>query len=471
MAARRRRALVASPRGDLRREVAASLSARGFEVDTFERLDLAALPASRRPDLVVTDAPGWAAVLAASPRPALIFLVGPGAEAEGARALDAGAAGVLPVALAGGELLGALAGAAVAKAAPRRDEPDLVDAAFLGASAPVREARRLARAACTTAETVLILGEAGTGKKLLAETIARASRPRRPALVAALDLLAEDEHEGALFGARGEEGLLAYCAGGSLVLAEVHALARPARARLLDLLERASRGEGLDVRLLATSSADLPGLVAGGAFERALYYRLATVAIHVPPLRLRPADVPVLAAAFVSRASARLGKPIRRVGAEALRALRARPFPGNVGELEGLVERAVAIAPGLALLPKHLDEAERLGPPARAALRPEAGPGGLLRAVEVATRVRTADAVPALLAAPRDDEEAARTSDFFDLPYPEAKERMLLAFELDYVRHALSRAAGRVGEAARLAGIDRANFRRLAKRALERARR
>ncbi len=219
---------------------------------------------------------------------------------------------------------------------------------------------------------------------------------------------------------------LAEAEGGTLILDDLGALPRAAQADLL----RALTGAGArrtDARVIAAALPDLRAQVARGELREDLFYRLAAVLLEVPPLRRRREDIPLLAYHFLSRCAAREGKDIRRITVEALRALRAHPWPGNVGELRGAVEHAVVMARGDAILPADLP----IGQP------------------------------------DEDDDDDPQTpgDELLELPYAEAKDQAVASFDRAYVELRMKRTGGNVSEAARLAGMDRSNFRRLLKRA------
>ncbi len=247
-----------------------------------------------------------------------------------------------------------------------RREPQ-VDArgrtAIVGRGGGLRHVVALVEKAAPTVASILVLGERGTGKALLARAIHELSdRRERPFIHvdcgAIPEHLFESElfgHErGALPGAGGSKpGRVELADGGTLFLDEVEALPRDAQARLLRVLqERAFERVGAmrtltaDVRVVAASSADLAAAVAEGRFREDLYYRLAVVPVRIPPLRERVEDIPSLVEHFVRKHQERRGGRVRGVDPEALAALQAWSWPGNVRELENVVERAVLLAEG-----------------------------------------------------------------------------------------------------------------------------
>ena len=242
---------------------------------------------------------------------------------------------------------------------------------LVGASAPMRTLfAKIGRVAPSDA-TVLLQGESGTGKELVAEAIHRGSPRRNGPFVAvngsALpESLAESElfgHEkGAFTGAAdARPGKFEQAHGGTLFLDEVATLTPAIQAKLLRVLEgRAFERVGgtrpivVDIRLLAAANEDLGGLVAKGAFREDLFYRINTVVLELPPLRERRDDVALLVEFFALRAARRHGRAAKTFTPEALAAMQARPFPGNVRELEHLVEMLTLMVEEDTILPSHL---------------------------------------------------------------------------------------------------------------------
>ena len=216
--------------------------------------------------------------------------------------------------------------------------------------------------------TVLILGETGTGKELVARAIHYASaRADRPFVVIDCAALPETLFESELFGhERGaftgavaaRRGLLETASGGTCLLDEVGELSPALQAKLLRALqERTVRRVGsneliaIDVRFLAATNRNLRKAVEEGRFREDLYFRLNVVTMIVPPLRERPEDIPLLAQHFLSKHAASPGKAVRGFARETLALLERHAWPGNVRELEHAVERAVALASSELLLP------------------------------------------------------------------------------------------------------------------------
>ncbi len=237
--------------------------------------------------------------------------------------------------------------------------------------------------------TVLIRGETGTGKELVARAIHDASaRADRPFVVVDCAALPEALFESELFGhERGaftgaqtaRRGLLETSAGGTCFLDEIGELTAPLQAKLLRALqERAIRRVGgnesipVDVRIVAATNRDLHKLVADGGFRDDLYYRLNVVTITVPPLRERATDIPLLAQHFLEKFAHSTSRPVKRLTPEALALLTSSPWPGNVRELEHVIERAVALSSAETLLPDDFP-AHLRQEPERAPRLPAAG--------------------------------------------------------------------------------------------------
>ncbi len=227
--------------------------------------------------------------------------------------------------------------------------------------------------------SVLVSGESGTGKELVARALHHLSPRERGPFVAVNcgaipDTLLESElfgHvRGAFTGAHAEkEGLFAAANGGTLFLDEIGEVSTAMQVRLLRVLQErrvkkvgGTHEDEIDVRVVAASNRDLEAEVERGAFRRDLYYRLNVIELHLPPLRSRREDVPLLVEHFIKKHAAALGRSIAGIKAEALSALVDYDFPGNVRELENLIERAITLESG-----------ERIGREALGALQPRKG--------------------------------------------------------------------------------------------------
>ncbi|XXT23229.1 sigma 54-interacting transcriptional regulator [Sorangium sp. So ce429] len=236
------------------------------------------------------------------------------------------------------------------------------------------EMRRLRDALETVAPTplpVLILGETGTGKEVVAEWIAGMSGHSRDRFVkvncASLsESLVESElfgHErGAFTGAVApREGLFEAAHEGTLFLDEVGELSPRTQAKLLRTLEYgeivrvgSTRPRRVDVRVIAATHRDLEQMVRDGDFRQDLYFRLNAVTLRIPPLRARTTEILPLAELFAARLSRRLERPAPRLAPEATAALLAHTWPGNIRELRHVIERAVVMSKGGPILASHL---------------------------------------------------------------------------------------------------------------------
>jgi DNA-binding NtrC family response regulator len=245
-----------------------------------------------------------------------------------------------------------------------------------GGSAAMRRVREtIARLAGSENTTVLVEGETGTGKELVAEAIhsssARAARPFLKVNCAALpEALLESElfgHEKGAFTAAHDRrvGIFEAARGGTVLLDEMGDLPASGQAKLLRLLENKNfrRVGGLeelsaDVRVIAATHAHLESRVDAGRFRSDLYYRLNVVRVELPPLRERREDIHELAACFVARFNAQTGRTVRAITGRTLELLEGYAWPGNVRELRNVVERAFTLYPRMEeLRPEHVSGA------------------------------------------------------------------------------------------------------------------
>ena len=232
---------------------------------------------------------------------------------------------------------------------------------IIGNSRALRDALDKVPLVADTDTSVLILGETGTGKELIARAVHAASkRAQRPLIkvnCAALPTgLIESElfgHErGAFTGATGQRiGRFELAAGGTIFLDEIGDMPLDVQAKLLRVLqEREFERVGgtktltVDVRVIAATNRDLGAAVVEGTFRQDLYYRLNVFPISLPPLRARPQDIPLLVHYFVGRYAQKIGRRITRVPQESMRRLLVYGWPGNVRELENVIERAVILS-------------------------------------------------------------------------------------------------------------------------------
>jgi DNA-binding NtrC family response regulator len=242
---------------------------------------------------------------------------------------------------------------------------------MVGTSAAMREVVDLIRRVAPSKANVLIRGESGTGKELVAQTIhelsARSTHPYVSVNSAALppDLLEEElfGHEGAPFAGTGnrKEGCFERAHRGTLFLEEVADTALATQAKLVRVLEGhpfrrlgGTQEIRVDARVIAATNRDLGRMLGDGRFRQDLYFRLSTVEIHLPALRDRGEDVPVLVRAFLADFNRVYGKSVRTVSPPAMDRLLRHPWPGNVRELRNAIEHAVILAAGDTLVLEDL---------------------------------------------------------------------------------------------------------------------
>ncbi len=263
------------------------------------------------------------------------------------------------------------------EAAEVRERPLALEK-LVGAQTGLRRAIELARRVLDSDTTVLLLGETGTGKELFARLIYE-NGPRRAAKFVAQNCGALPESlleselfghaRGAFTGATGErKGLFEEADGGTIFLDEIGEMSPAMQLRLLRVLQEGeirrvgtSSDRKVNVRVIAATNADLDADVEAGRFRKDLYYRLNVFPITLPPLRDRAQDVPALADYFLRVYRERARRAVPSISPDALRCLRAYPFPGNVRELENEIERAVALADdGRAIGAEHLSDRIRV---------------------------------------------------------------------------------------------------------------
>jgi transcriptional regulator with PAS, ATPase and Fis domain len=262
-------------------------------------------------------------------------------------------------------------------ASPRPSPARAAPAGIVGESTALADTLALVERAQKSGATVLLTGETGTGKELLARAIHGGSARSAGAFVALNcaafpDTLLESElfghAKGAFTGAdRAKDGLMALADGGTLFLDEVGETSVALQAKLLRALQEREvrpvggmRSRRVDVRVIAATNRDLSGEIAHGRFRADLYWRLAVFPIRVPPLRDRRDDVLALARHFLARHGAREGRPGCRLSREAEDLLLAHHWPGNVRELENEILRALALSEPFETIPAER-LSERLG--------------------------------------------------------------------------------------------------------------
>ncbi|NQT20262.1 MAG: sigma-54-dependent Fis family transcriptional regulator, partial [Planctomycetes bacterium] len=380
-------------------------------------------------DLTLHDLDGRAvmrSVKHSSPDAAVIFIANPQQEEAAKRLVAAGAAGYLIPPFDSRRIASLLkrGGGALPIA---ESFPGFYN--IIGKSAAIRSVHELIRKVSDTSSTVLISGESGSGKELVARAIhSHNGRAAKPFVVvhcgAIPDTLLESElfgHErGAFTGAyTDKQGLFQSAGAGTLLLDEIGEITPAMQVKLLRVLEAGvARPVGsvkdvdVSARIIAATNRNLTELVEQRTFREDLFYRLNVFPIRVPPLRERRDDVPLLIRYFLRRISEERGSGPIEVNHAALDLLYKYWWPGNIRELENVIERAAILSSGGPITEKHLP-----------------------RDVHAATK------------------KAASTS-LFDLPFKVARN----AFERNYIKRVLDRCEGNVAQAARTAGVSRTYF-------------
>src|SRR6266545_6932192 len=273
-------------------------------------------------------------------------------------------------------------------------DPD-VDGAIIGACPAMREVYKAIGRVAAQNVPVLITGESGTGKELVARAIYQhGARARAPFLALNCAAIPENLLESELFGHekgaftgadRKRIGKFEQVSGGTLFLDEIGDMLLPLQAKILRVLqeqsfERVGGNETVrtDVRVIAATHRDLTAWSAEGKFRPDLYYRLGVFTIHLPALRERGDDLPLLVRHYLRRFSRELGREVQEVAPEALERLRGYPWPGNIRELQSVLKQGLLQASGTVLLPAFLPELP--GGPSEVATRVPPGADFILEA-------------------------------------------------------------------------------------------
>jgi two-component system response regulator GlrR len=430
------RVLLVDDDADLLRLLSMRLSAAGYRVDAVESAE-AALDqlALHRPQLVISDVqlPGadglalFDQIRARHPSLPVILLTAHGTIPDAVEATARGVYTYLTKPFDGKALLETVA-AALALSPPAQSPTAAAEpwrAAIVSRSPRMAELLEETRLVAASDASVLIRGDSGTGKELLAQAVHEASRRAgRPFVAVNCSAIPETLLESELFGhvkgaftgaTRDRDGLFRAADGGTLFLDEIGDMPPALQVKLLRVLqERAVRPVGanqstpIDVRVLSATHRDLEALLADGSFRQDLFYRLNVVTLRLPTLAERREDIPLLAQHFLAGIAARQGRPLNGFAPDALRALAAAAWPGNVRQLHNVVEQVCALS--------------------------------------------TTPLVPLALV-----QRALRTTGVDVLSYAEARRR----FERDYLVGLLKLTDGNVADAARLAERNRTEFYRL----------
>src|SRR6187397_3057109 len=375
--------LIVEDEGPLREAIAEQLADRGYRVEQAESGEVAiAKLADFAFDIIITDlrlpgVDGSAVVEAAVERyPHIIAIVvtGYGTVKDAVEAIKRGASDFVSKPFQIDELTHALE-AALEKRRLKSENAYLraqLDDRYriegiVGKSPAMKRLFQLLETVAATNSTILITGETGTGKEVVARAIHHSSQRHAQRFVALnCSAIPETLLEAELFGhVRGaftgavgnRQGRLEQAHKGTLFLDEVGTMSSALQMKLLRVLQERefervgdSHTTKVDVRVIAATNSDLARMVAEGQFREDLFYRLNVIPVQLPPLRDRKEDIPLLVAHFVDRLAVESGRGPVTVSQEAIRRLMAYPWPGNVRQLENAVERALAFSKGRAQL-------------------------------------------------------------------------------------------------------------------------
>jgi two-component system, NtrC family, response regulator AtoC len=403
--------LVIDDEANLRKVLAAMLRRDGFDVTVAADGEQGLAEFNKNgADIVVTDlvmpkAGGMEvlrAVNAANPDVPVIIITAHGTVDSAVEAIKAGAFDYVTKPFDQAELSAVIAKAAkahdVAQRSVRADAK--ARAAIIGESPQLQEVFKIIDKVADTPSTVLINGESGTGKELIASALHGASSRRdKPFIKINCAAIPHNLLESELFGyERGaftgavtsKPGRFELADGGTLFLDEIGEIPVEMQVKLLRALQEGEfervggiKTTRVDVRLIAATNRDLQAEIEAGRFRKDLYYRLAVVPVVLPPLRERRTDIPMLAGHFVEKYNRKLNKKIESISDDAMALLQAYNWPGNIRELENLIERVLLFADGPSITAKDLPEPIRQGSgtpaPALSAAPLEAstGEGGL----------------------------------------------------------------------------------------------
>lgn len=441
--------LIVDDEDDIRDLISGILEDEGYQAREAADADgaLDALKA-RKPSLVILDV--WLqgsrldgielleAMKASSPDLPVIVISGHGTIETAVAAIRKGAYDFLEKPFKSDKLLLTVARALEASRL-RRENAELrarssTDSELVGASGVIAQVRHVIDRVAPTNSRILITGPAGCGKELVARLI-HSQSPRSEAGFVAVNApgLGPDRVEEELFGREGSDGqvarvgLLEQAHGGTLFLDEIADMPVEAQTKLLRMLvdQRFRRVGGesdvqINVRVITSSSKDLRAQIAAGRFREDLYHRLAVVPIAVPPLSERREDIPLLVDHFIDRLTTHSGLSRRKVGDDAMAALQAHDWPGNVRQLRNNVERLLILASGTSDQPITLDS------------------------------------LPSEVAGRETDENGFDAERMIAMPLRDAREK----FEREYLKAQISRFGGNISRTATFIGMERSALHR-----------
>ena len=446
--------LIVDDEPDIRAQIEGILEDEGFQTRVAHNSDTAlAAFRARRPSLVVLDI--WLQnsrldglgileqMMREEPQVPCVMISGHGTIETAVRAIQQGAYDFIEKPFNSDRLL-LIVSRALEAARLKRENSELklragAETELVGNSQPMAQLRAAIERVAPTGSRVLVTGPAGSGKEVAARMIhARSRRADGPFVVLNCATLNPARFEEELFGvesapdsgagAARRAGVLERAHGGTLLLDEVADMPLETQGKIVRALQEqgfervggATRVK-VDVRVIATSNRDLQAEIAAGRFREDLFYRLAVVPLRTPSLRERREDVPALARHFMARSAATSGMAPREVGEDALAALQAYDWPGNVRQLRNLVDWLLIMAPGDAREPIRAEM-----------LPPEVG-----------------SAAPAML-------KLDRSSEIMTLPLRDARE----LFERQYLEAQLLRFGGNISRTANFVGMERSALHR-----------
>src|SRR5215210_6873900 len=445
--------LIVDDEPDIRAQIEGILEDEGFQTRVAHNSDTAlAAFRARRPSLVILDI--WLqnsrldglgileGMLREEPQVPCVMISGHGTIETAVRAIQQGAYDFIEKPFNSDRLL-LIVSRALEAARLRRENSELrlragAETELVGSSQVMTQLRAAIERVAPTGSRVLITGPAGSGKEVAARMVhARSRRADGPFVILNCATLNPARFEEELFGVESaadsagavrRAGVLERAHGGTLVLDEVADMPLETQGKIVRALQEqgfervggATRVK-VDVRVLATTNRDLQSEIAAGRFREDLYYRLAVVPLRTPSLRERREDVPALARHFMVRSASTSGMPAREIGEDALAALQAYDWPGNVRQLRNLVDWLLIMAPGDAREAIRADM-----------LPPEVG-----------------SAAPAML-------KLDRSSEIMTLPLREARE----LFEKQYLEAQLLRFGGNISRTANFVGMERSALHR-----------